>query len=185
MRGMRTDQASHDRTLSNRRGDRTAAPYFLGREVSGLRDAAPHRSAAKKSPGGDDADRRYKIWWAMFLIGVLLGAALAWSLADAAERDYRVSWSQNPPDEQVDRYVVRVKKEDGIEIVNEVVGNPPKTQTIFNIDAPVGSRLSFDAIACAGKNCSDASAPVVVDVPPAQLTPPSDLRVVRGSDVVE
>lgn len=93
--------------------------------------------------------------------------------AQAATRDYRATWDANPPDEQVDRYVLRIFDASGDLASHET----PGVEQAFSLDLPVDSRFSVTVKACRAAECSEESSPVEVTVPVDALTIPGNLRV--------
>ena len=186
MRSMRTGEAAHERALPDHRDDRAEAPYFLGREVPGVRGAGARDADARQSSGGDGAAMRIRHWCVMFLATALLGLAAVWiGDAAAAEHTYRVSWDQNPPEQQVDKYTVDVASSTGNAYTKDSTGNPPETLLKFTIDEPVGTELAFTAVACNPQECSGPSDPVTVTVIPSTPTVPENLQVIRVDVSVE
>jgi len=135
--------------------------------------------------------RRGKFYTALFFAGVLLGLVVVCiGRADAADpqHDYHVSWDLNDPTERVNRYTISAISDTGNSYVDQTIGDPPANELTIPISEPVGTVLQFNAIACRDEEtgtqaesseCSDPSAPIPIVHPPADLTPPSGVQVIR------
>lgn len=185
MRGLSTDQTAYDKALPDHRDDRGSAPYFLGRDVPGVRGAGQARAPGDpQSPGGDGAVRRV-------LVGVLLGLVVVWSgSADAADpqHDYRATWDPNDPSERVNRYRVEGASDTGNIYTADSAGDPPPPEATLPIIEPIGTEMTFHVKACrdditgepaSERVCSEWSEPVTLTHPPAEPTPPSGLKIIR------
>jgi len=191
MRGLSTDQTAYDKALPDHRDDRGSAPYFLGRDVPGVRGAGPGDPGARQPPGCDGAVRRGKLYTALFLVGVALGLVVVCiGRADAADpqHDYRATWDRNDPSERVNRYRVEGASDTGNIYTADSAGDPPPPEATLPIIEPIGTEMTFHVKACrdditgepaSERVCSEWSEPVTLTHPPAEPTPPSGLQVIR------
>jgi len=119
-----------------------------------------------------EGDVGMKIW--ILAVGAFL---LAMSQgAGATQTNYTATWDPNSPDEQVERYVLRIFNAGGDLATYET----PGTEQAFTLDLPIDSRFSVTVKACREQECSDESPPLDVIVPPDTLTIPGNLRVQVG-----
>ncbi len=133
--------------------------------------------------------KRFRVWCALFLVAVLLGLAATWS-AEAAEHDYRVTWTPggDPTEEGVNRYTVDVTSATGNTYTEHSIGAPPVTEASLPIDEPSGTALAFTVKACRDTTegdptsediCSSPTDPLTVIAPPGDPTTPVGLKVIR------
>jgi hypothetical protein len=113
---------------------------------------------------------------------IALLATFAIALAEnceAAEYNYRVTWDDNPPADEVVRYEIVANSSTGNQHVAEVTGNPPKSELIMSIDEPTGTVLSFTAQAFSATEESGLSDPVTITHPAPVPGMPTGLQVIQ------
>ena len=111
--------------------------------------------------------------------GILILLLAAPFAAGAKVVLYTVTWDANPPDEEIDRYVVRVSVDDG-----DVDGwEGPETRADMSTDLPIGVKADVRVKSCNAGGCSEESEPVSFTVEPAGITVPKNLSVIINTTV--
>ena len=92
---------------------------------------------------------------------------------------YTVTWDANPPEEDVNKYIVRISVGD-----SDVDGwEGPGTVADMSTDLPIGTKADARVKACNAQGCSEETEPVSFTVDPAGITVPTGLKVIINTSV--